>query len=231
MQRNVMSPAVIRNTSPLHYLTERQATFVAQVVKGVAPGTAARIAGYSQPETQGAMIVKSPKVQAAIKYSYAKYAQAAQMTRKRVMDGMLEAIEMAKIQADAAVMVSGWREIGRMCGFYAPEVKKIDISITTKRVIDQLETLSDDDLLKMVEENGETIEGEATDVLESIQSASDEALEREFGAIGGVQQPPQARELASEAPGGAREADSGQAEPDSVHKEVLSDVPARVGAF
>jgi phage terminase small subunit len=120
-------------------------------------------------------------VQAAIRFSYQKYAQASQMTRKKVMDGLLEAINIAKIQADAGVMVAGWREIGKMCGYYAPEVKKIELSVTTRRVVDQLEVLSDDDLLKIVDENAQIIEGEAAEVLEHVQTASDAALEQEFG--------------------------------------------------
>lgn len=98
------------------------------------------------------------------------------MNRKKVMDGFLEAIEMAKMQGEAGVMVNGWREIGRMCGYYAPEVKKIDVNITAKRVIDKLETLSDSELADMIEESATIIEGEATEVLDSLQAGSDASL-------------------------------------------------------
>lgn len=181
MDRNVIAPRVVANTDPLHYLTDQQKLFVEYVVKGDPPQLAGRKAGYAAPDSQSYTILKSPKIQAAIRFSYAKYAQAAQMTRQRVMDGMLEGIEMAKIQADAGNMIAGWREIGRMCGFYAPEVKKIELSITTRRVIDQLETLSDDDLLELVEKNGQTIEGEAHDLLEAAQTVNDDAARIEFG--------------------------------------------------
>lgn len=173
MEKNVNSPAVTKLTSPLHYLTDQQKLFCEQIMKGKSPGVAARIAGYVQPESQGYQIVKSPKVQAAIQYMHKKHEAAAQMTRKKVMDGFLEAIDMARMQADSSTMVAGWREIGRMCGYYAPEVKKIDISITAKRVIDKLETLSDDDLLQMVEENAKIIEGEAVEILDVYQEATD----------------------------------------------------------
>jgi len=172
---------IVALTDPLNYLTEQQAIFVESVVKGDAPPLAARKAGYSSPKSQANQILNSPKIQTAIRFSYAKYAQAAQMTRQQVMDGMLEAINMAKIQADANTMINGWREIGRMCGFYAPEVKKIDISVTTRRVIDRLETLSDADLLKMVEESGEIIEGEAQNVLEAAETVNSAARKAEFG--------------------------------------------------
>jgi succinate dehydrogenase flavin-adding protein (antitoxin of CptAB toxin-antitoxin module) len=173
MDKNVHSAKAVAVTSPVHFLTEQQKIFCNAIIKGKAPQTAARMAGYSQPDKQAYTVLSNPKVAEAIKYLHKRHEKVADMSRKKVMDGMLEAIEMAKIQADPAVMINGWREIGRMCGYYAPEVKKIDINITTKRVIDKLETLSDDDLVKMIEEQGRIIESEATEVLNEIQEASD----------------------------------------------------------
>lgn len=172
MQKEVYSPTITKLTSPLHYLTEQQRIYVDQIIKGVPPVQAARVAGYSRPDVQGHAISKGPKVQAAIKYLYKKHEKAADVSRKKVMDGLLEAIEMAKMQADAGNMISGWREIGRMCGYYAPEVKKIDINITAKRVIDKMETLSDADLMQLIDESSSIIEGEATEILDAIQDAS-----------------------------------------------------------
>ncbi len=168
-----VSSHVAKLTSPEHTLTEQQRVFVENIIKGKGPGVAARIAGYSQPEAQGPVILRSTKVQDAIRSLYKKHEKQADMTRKKVMDGFLEAIEFAKLQADAGQMIAGWREIGRMCGYYAPEVKKIDINVTAKRVIDRMEVMTDDELLKMVEENAAIIEGEATEVLEVAQAISD----------------------------------------------------------
>lgn len=100
------------------------------------------------------------------------------------MDGFLEAIDMARIQADSGNMVAGWREIAKMCGYYAPEVHKIDVTVTAKRVIDRLETMSDADLLEMVNENAQIIEGSASVLLESADedTALDQAaLDAELG--------------------------------------------------
>jgi len=81
------------------------------------------------------------------------------------MDGMLEAIDMARLQGESGVMVAGWREIGRMCGYYAAEKKEISVNISAKRTIDKLETMSDAELLEMIEQDEEAIEGEFTEVL------------------------------------------------------------------
>lgn len=172
MEKNVYSPQVTKLTSPLHFLTEQQKIFVNAIVRGKAPNVAARMAGYASPDQQGYSVVKSPKVQEAIRYLHRRHEKAADMTRKKVMDGLLEAIEMAKVQADSGNMISGWREIAKMCGYYAPEVKKIDINVTAKRVIDKLETLSDADLLEMVEQQGRIIEHEAVEILNDLQNSS-----------------------------------------------------------
>ena len=151
--------------------------FAQCIIKGMNPVQAGRAAGYSQPEKNVYKMMKSPKIQDAINYLHKKHEKAADMTRKKVMDGFLEAVEMAKMQGEAGVMVNGWREIGKMCGYYAPETKKIDINITAKRVIDRLETLSDSELAEMIEESAAIIEGEAHEVLDSLQAASDAGYE------------------------------------------------------
>lgn len=148
-------------------------------MRGMNQKTAARNAGYSTPHVDGTRAMHHPHVQAALRHLQAKYEQASQMKRKRVMDGILEAIEMAKLQSDPAVMISGWREIGRMCGYYAAEKKEISVSISAKRAVDKLETLSDAELLEMIEEDEEALEGEYTEVLNSIQDASDTEISEE----------------------------------------------------
>lgn len=159
---------LVAMTSPVNFLTEQQKIFVSEIVKGTDPALAARKAGYADPKRRGKDIAQSEKVAAAIRYEYQQNAKVSEMDRKRVMDGFLEAVEFAKMQADPGNMIAGWREIGRMCGYYAPEVKKIDVNITTKRVIDKLETMSDDELLQLVDQNARALEGEAHRVLEEL---------------------------------------------------------------
>lgn len=175
MQKEVHSPLVTKLTSPLHYLTEQQRMFVDQIIKGSSPVVAARVAGYNHPDRQGYEIVKGKKVSQAIAYLHKQHEKAADMDRRKVMDGFKEAIDMARLQADAGNMISGWREIAKLCGYYAPETKKIDINISAKRVIDKLETLSDSDLLDMIEDSQNIIEGEAYEVIDELQHESESA--------------------------------------------------------
>ena len=60
-------------------------------------------------------------------------------------------------------MLTGYRDISKMMGYNAPEVKKVEISDTSDRLHRRMQALSDEDLLKII--NGEAdmdvIEGEA----------------------------------------------------------------------
>lgn len=165
--------AMAATGNPVLGLSEKQRKFARNMVHGLHQTASARAAGFAFPAIEANRLMNDPKIIAAIQYLHRKNEKASQMTRKKVMDGLLEAIEMAKLQADPKVMVAGWREIGHMCGFYAPERKIIDVNITAKRAVDKLETLSDAELLEMIEKDSEAIEGEFTEVLEATQEAAD----------------------------------------------------------
>ena len=104
-------------------------------------------AGYAD-EGFGYRMARMPSILRVYQAEKAAYEQASQMTRKKVMDGLLEAVEMAKLMAEPATMVSGWREIGRMCGYYEPAKHTLDINIKGDVTLRQLNSMSDAELLK-----------------------------------------------------------------------------------
>jgi hypothetical protein len=110
----------------------------------------------------GYSAAKNPKVQAYAREEMKRNEGAVEMSRGRVMDGYLEAIEMAKMQADPLTMVRGWTEVAKMCGYFAPDVKKIEISLSAKRLVDKMEQMSDDELLKFADPS--IIEGIFTEI-------------------------------------------------------------------
>lgn len=110
--------------------------------------------------------MNNPRVAAAIRFLQKKNEKNIGASRKRVLEGFLEAIEQAKVMADPAVQIAGWREIGKMCGYYAPEVKEVNINVGAKRLVSQLEVMSDQELLDLIESDKETLEGEAHEVLD-----------------------------------------------------------------
>jgi hypothetical protein len=144
-------------------LTERQQLFVNAVARdGMNFNAALRQAGYSDSPGTRNSIVGNAKIQHAIAIEKAKYAQASQMTKKKVIDGFLEAIDMARIKADPIVMVAGWREVAKMCGFYEPTRHKLEVSVNGQVVIHKLQQLDDTELLRLAEGDTDALEGEFT---------------------------------------------------------------------
>ncbi len=54
-------------------------------------------------------------------------------------------------------MIRGWTEIGKMLGHYAPEVKKVELSMNQRALMNKYEAMSDEELMA-----GIVIEGECT---------------------------------------------------------------------
>jgi hypothetical protein len=167
MTRANTSQASVITGDPLMSLTDKQRIFVDALMRGQSQTMAARSAGYGQAHIEATRLMKKPKIHEAVAHLHRKHEKASQMSRKKVMNGLLESIEMAKVQAEPGVMVAGWREIGRMCGYYAAEKRVLDINITAKRAVDQLESLSDAELLKMIDTDSDMIEGEFTEVFDA----------------------------------------------------------------
>ena len=135
--------------SPDKPLTEQQLAFAKGWAAGESITTAAHRAGYADDRVGYRMAVM-PNILRVYHAEKVRYEEASQMTRKRVMDGLLEAVDMAKLLAEPASMVSGWREIGKMCGYYEPVKRTLDINIKGDVTVRQLNGMSDAELLKLI---------------------------------------------------------------------------------
>ena len=146
---------------PSQPLTEKQRMFVHHLVHDKLNQTAAaRLAGFNQPATAANSLMKNPKVLAAIAEERAEYAKASGMTKRKVIEGFAEAIDLARIKADPVAMIAGWREIGKMCGFYEATKTKVEVSVQGQVLIQRLNTMSDEELLALVEGDPSILEGE-----------------------------------------------------------------------
>ena len=130
-------------------LTEKQKQFVQAWAKGDTLGNAALRAGYADDGLAYRM-ARMPNILAYKQTLSAKYEEEAQMDRKQVMDGFKEAIEMARLMAEPANMIAGWREIGKMCGYYAPVETRVKLDVSGNLVLDKMNSLSDAELLKII---------------------------------------------------------------------------------
>lgn len=133
-------------------LSIMQKKYVAARIAGLNMTQAAQSAGYKDPACQGNQIEHKPYIKAELERQYKKHERLSDMSKKKVMDGMLEAIEQAKLMADPSAQISGWREIARMCGYYEPQRLKVEVSVSAKRMLSQYEALSDDELLKLADQ-------------------------------------------------------------------------------
>lgn len=166
MGSGVKSVLSVNSTHPLHRLDERERQFATFVAEGKSVRAAAALAGYNDANGRNRDRLKNdPRIIAAVEFLRMKSEKSILTSRKKVLEGFLEAIEQAKMMSEPMTQIAGWREIGKLCGYYAPEVKQLNVTVGAKRVVSQLEVMSDQDLLAMIEKDTEAIEGEATEVL------------------------------------------------------------------
>lgn len=144
--------AAASQTSPNKVLTHKQKAFVKFWAQGESPKAAAEKAGYSSNCSHTYAMTRMPAIRKIYEEEKRLYAESCQMTRKRVMDGLLEAVEMAKIMNEPASMVSGWREIGKMCGYYEPIRKKVEVNISGSVIAERMNRLSDAELMKIIQQ-------------------------------------------------------------------------------
>jgi len=111
--------------------------------------------------------LKSPAFRRQLDIEHNRSQQAAGMDRKQVLQGILEAIEIAKDMRQPGAMITGWKEVGRMCGFYEPERKEITLSVDKKQVLEELRSMSTTELLEYA----------------ARKEAEDHALDAEFEVV------------------------------------------------
>lgn len=156
-----LSPYTPGTQNPNVPLTAQQALFVKHLVEDKLPQiAAARMAGYEDPGVTGYRLMRNPKVQRAIAEARREYAIASGMTKQKVIDGFSEAIDLGRIKGDPISMIAGWREIGKMCGFYEPTKTKVEVSVQGQVLIQRLNSMSDEELLKLAEGDPTVLDGE-----------------------------------------------------------------------
>lgn len=133
----------------LTVMTAKQKALINYIGQGESVVSAAARAGYTDNGTSAYRMMKDPAVLELIAQRKAAYEKASDMTRQKVMNGLLEAAEMAKLMAEPSSMVAAWREIGKMCGYYAPVETRVRVEGNI--VLDKMEKLTEAELLELVQ--------------------------------------------------------------------------------
>ncbi|HNC91355.1 MAG TPA: hypothetical protein PL000_20690 [Anaerolineales bacterium] len=143
-------------------LTSMQADFVDATLAGKSPYEASKAAGYADPFTNQNQPFKSQAVQLALRTARDELSSAAQITRADIIDGFMEAINVARLAADPTAMIKGWSETAKVLGLYAPEVKRIEMNMNAQRLQSKFESMTDEDLIEIIQGRAKlAIEGEA----------------------------------------------------------------------
>lgn len=153
--------------------TPKQEKYVQARAKGQSRGQSAIIAGYAVEGLESPALSKiegTPTVQERLAEIRAETAKNTKVTKEDVVQMLLDAAEMARVMADPNGMVAAARELGKMLGFYAPEVKKVTHGLDKGSLRQVMEELSDEDLQRLA--NSRAITSTATRVLEDKSDGS-----------------------------------------------------------
>ena len=133
-------------------MNAKQAAFVQEYLIDRNGAGAAVRAGYSQRTARqiAHKLLTKPDVAAAVAAGEAQIARGAAITRQKVLDGLQEAIELARARLDPSAMIRGWATLAKLCGYYSAERHEVRISAEGLALHRELEQLSDAELLALV---------------------------------------------------------------------------------
>lgn len=143
------------HVDPNKPLTEKAKLFVKYWAQGESITSASARAGYGDGATYAYRLARYPQAIALYNQEKALYEAAAQMTRKKVMDGLLDGIEMAKLAGEPASVITGWKTIGQMCGYFEPRKVQVDVNVTGNVTMREMNKLSDAELLRVIQQGAQ----------------------------------------------------------------------------
>jgi len=130
--------------------------FAANLAMGMTQTAAARAAGI--PVGQAKKTMEMPEVQQQICDAQQHISKQLLISREQVLQGLLDVVEDATLQAELMPRVAAWREIGKIAGVYAPEERKVtydgDVTIMRK----QVQVLADEKLHEYTLIEGKVVE-------------------------------------------------------------------------
>lgn len=142
-----------------------KAKFVEGVMMGMSERDAHKRAGYKPSESGLTKLKKNPWIQEQLQNMVEHVVQRGRVTRNKVEGIVLEAVDIARMKAEPGDMIRGASELNKMHGYYAPEKK--EISLEGHIEVQQIEALSDTELLELLGDEPDAIEAE----FERIDSA------------------------------------------------------------
>lgn len=133
-------------------LTPKQLRWIDEYLVDFNGAAAAVRAGYSSKTARSIAceLLTKPDIRALLQAKQGALAKKLEITRQGVVQGLLEAVEMGREQQNPGAMVGALREIAKMLGFYAPEVKRLELSAHKNGTYQNLASWSDAQLLDVI---------------------------------------------------------------------------------
>lgn len=137
-------------------LSSRQARFVQEYLVDASGTQAAIRAGVAPASAHvwASRALRKAKVSAALHARQTADAARLSIQREDVLNGLVEAAAMAKLQCDPAGMVAAWKQVGQLMGYYSAGRIKVDMGVQGQTMVNHLERLSDADLLVLIPSGG-----------------------------------------------------------------------------
>ena len=118
-------------------------------VMGMNQREAAAYAGI-KPDTVS-KLMQMPQAQRYIKDIQDSNAKKLNVSRERVMEGILSAIDHARMVNEPGTELRGWEQISKMQGFNAPERHIHELSEDTEKFLTEMREMQDEDLYRLTE--------------------------------------------------------------------------------
>lgn len=156
MQQTQRKPKPPRQSSVV--IEEKHKLFADMISEGKSKSEAARVAGYHPSNAD--TVMRQEEVQAYLQEARAQIEDVSTLRRVDVLNIIMDAIDMARIQADPSQMINGADKVAKMMGYYAPETLKLEVEGNSKALQHKLRQLSDAELYEIAAGKAKVIDGE-----------------------------------------------------------------------
>ena len=142
-------------------ITLMKERFVQGIESGMSPPQAATYAGSRDPVQYANLMLRQDEwVRGQMERIRAEANANSKVSREKVTQIVLDAVDMAKVMSSPGEMIRGAAELNKMNGYYAPDKVDIQVEARLKRVQTQYESMSDAELLEVMGEVVDPIEAE-----------------------------------------------------------------------
>lgn len=128
--------------------TEKQKAYAEARGRGLSREQSAIMAGYEVGEDPNTSRIET-SVQEELSRIRAETAANVGITKEQVAEMLVEAANMARHREDPMGLIAAARELGKLLGHYAPEVKRTLHGLDRDQMMKVLEDMPDEELVKI----------------------------------------------------------------------------------